>query len=275
MPLSCENPQIATRSEKEQKLASNTYMKEKLLLLEDEGHRLLTILPLEGQRAGEHFKLGGKEKKGRSHLSKSEGCTDPTAPSSGSSPKLAKSLQGIKSLALEKIADIVFSQKELGPQGLQWERVQASACSCRSPRIQQPPDGGTRSAQTLTSRRWGGHGHPHAPHAAHPSTHWDNGLRSSASPEKHALLAGCLESLLQSPFGERGEQPQVSTSARRAESCKGVSELPLEQLLGQVPKHASWVHTINTPYDHQSALWEWPWRFTTSGAIYSTVPQKE
>lgn len=49
MPLSCENPQIATCSEKEQKLFSATYMKEKILLLEDEGHRLLTILPLEGQ----------------------------------------------------------------------------------------------------------------------------------------------------------------------------------------------------------------------------------
>lgn len=68
MPLSCENPQIATCSEKEQKIFSATYMKEKILLLEDEGHRLLTILPLEGQRAGEHFKLGGKEKKGRSRL---------------------------------------------------------------------------------------------------------------------------------------------------------------------------------------------------------------
>jgi len=33
--------------------------------------------------------------------------------------------------------------------------------------------------------------------------------------------------------------------------------------------------TINTPYDHQSADESWPLRFTTSGAIYSTVPQNE
>lgn len=37
------------------------------LLLEDEGHRLLTVLPLEGQCPCEHFKLGGKGKKG-SHI---------------------------------------------------------------------------------------------------------------------------------------------------------------------------------------------------------------
>ena len=35
------------------------------------------------------------------------------------------------------------------------------------------------------------------------------------------------------------------------------------------------LHTIRTPYDHQSAANEWPLRDTTSGAIYSTVPQKE
>lgn len=52
---------------------------------------------------------------------------------------------------------------------------------------------------------------------------------------------------LQSPFRELGEHPQVSTSARRAESCNGVSELPLEQLPSQVPKPSSWVRTINTP----------------------------
>lgn len=33
--------------------------------------------------------------------------------------------------------------------------------------------------------------------------------------------------------------------------------------------------TMSTPYDHQSALWVWPRRFTTSGAMYSTVPQNE
>lgn len=33
--------------------------------------------------------------------------------------------------------------------------------------------------------------------------------------------------------------------------------------------------TISTPYDHQSALCVCPRRFTTSGAMYSTVPQNE
>jgi len=33
--------------------------------------------------------------------------------------------------------------------------------------------------------------------------------------------------------------------------------------------------TINTPYDHQSAEESWPLRLTTSGAMYSTVPQNE
>ena len=32
---------------------------------------------------------------------------------------------------------------------------------------------------------------------------------------------------------------------------------------------------MRTPKDHQSALWSWPLRLTTSGAMYSTVPQKE
>jgi hypothetical protein len=35
------------------------------------------------------------------------------------------------------------------------------------------------------------------------------------------------------------------------------------------------IHTIRTPYDHQSAANECPLRDTTSGAMYSTVPQKE
>lgn len=69
MPLSCEKPQTATCSEKEQQACPlYTHTEEKLLLLEDEGHCLLTILPLERQRASEHFKLGGKENKGRSHV---------------------------------------------------------------------------------------------------------------------------------------------------------------------------------------------------------------
>lgn len=33
--------------------------------------------------------------------------------------------------------------------------------------------------------------------------------------------------------------------------------------------------TMSTPKDHQSALCVWPRRFTTSGAMYSMVPQKE
>ena len=33
--------------------------------------------------------------------------------------------------------------------------------------------------------------------------------------------------------------------------------------------------TIKTPKLHQSAANEWPFRLTTSGAIYSTVPQNE
>ena len=33
--------------------------------------------------------------------------------------------------------------------------------------------------------------------------------------------------------------------------------------------------TMSTPKDHQSALCVWPLRFTTSGAMYSIVPQKE
>jgi hypothetical protein len=35
------------------------------------------------------------------------------------------------------------------------------------------------------------------------------------------------------------------------------------------------VPTIRTPKLHQSAAKEWPLRFTTSGAMYSTVPQNE
>lgn len=34
-------------------------------------------------------------------------------------------------------------------------------------------------------------------------------------------------------------------------------------------------HTMSTPKDHQSALCVCPLLLTTSGAIYSTVPQKE
>lgn len=34
-------------------------------------------------------------------------------------------------------------------------------------------------------------------------------------------------------------------------------------------------HTMSTPKDHQSALCVWPRRFTTSGAMYSIVPQNE
>lgn len=33
--------------------------------------------------------------------------------------------------------------------------------------------------------------------------------------------------------------------------------------------------TMSTPKDHQSALCVWPRRFTTSGAMYSMVPQNE
>lgn len=33
--------------------------------------------------------------------------------------------------------------------------------------------------------------------------------------------------------------------------------------------------TMSTPYDHQSAEESWPFRLMTSGAMYSTVPQKE
>lgn len=33
--------------------------------------------------------------------------------------------------------------------------------------------------------------------------------------------------------------------------------------------------TIKTPKDHQSALWVWPRLLTTSGAMYSMVPQNE
>ena len=33
--------------------------------------------------------------------------------------------------------------------------------------------------------------------------------------------------------------------------------------------------TIRTPYDHQSAAVPWPFLLTTSGAMYSTVPQNE
>lgn len=35
------------------------------------------------------------------------------------------------------------------------------------------------------------------------------------------------------------------------------------------------LRTISTPRDHQSALCVCPLLLTTSGAIYSTVPQKE
>ena len=33
--------------------------------------------------------------------------------------------------------------------------------------------------------------------------------------------------------------------------------------------------TMRTPNDHQSAVVPWPFLLTTSGAMYSTVPQKE
>jgi hypothetical protein len=35
------------------------------------------------------------------------------------------------------------------------------------------------------------------------------------------------------------------------------------------------ISNINTPKLHQSAAWSWPVRLTTSGAMYSTVPQNE
>lgn len=38
---------------------------------------------------------------------------------------------------------------------------------------------------------------------------------------------------------------------------------------------ASTALTMSTPKDHQSALCVWPRRFTTSGAMYSMVPQNE
>lgn len=74
---------------------------------------------------------------------------------------------------------------------------------------------------------------------------------------------------------------------------KVYSEYKPQQHNGQLPKLANRVKiprstsvhyiklgneiysTIRTPNDHQSALWLWPRLFTTSGAMYSTVPQKE
>ena len=47
-------------------------------------------------------------------------------------------------------------------------------------------------------------------------------------------------------------------------------------------RHAPWkgrlpvsISNMSTPSDHQSAAVEWPRRLTTSGAMYSTVPQNE
>lgn len=74
---------------------------------------------------------------------------------------------------------------------------------------------------------------------------------------------------------------------------KSLFRIQPQQHNGQLSKLAKWVKiprstsehyvklgneiysTIRTPNDHQSALWLWPRLFTTSGAMYSTVPQKE
>ena len=40
-------------------------------------------------------------------------------------------------------------------------------------------------------------------------------------------------------------------------------------------KFANYNLTMSTPYDHQSDAVPWPLRLTTSGAMYSTVPQNE
>lgn len=41
------------------------------------------------------------------------------------------------------------------------------------------------------------------------------------------------------------------------------------------PSQSARTLTIKTPKDHQSALWVWPRLLTTSGAMYSMVPQNE
>ena len=48
--------------------------------------------------------------------------------------------------------------------------------------------------------------------------------------------------------------------------------LRLSEEKGRSPVSISY---IRTPKDHQSAVWSWPRRETTSGAMYSTVPQNE
>lgn len=49
----------------------------------------------------------------------------------------------------------------------------------------------------------------------------------------------------------------------------------LRLILNKHPSQSARTLTIKTPKDHQSALWVWPRLLTTSGAMYSMVPQNE
>ncbi|TNN43853.1 hypothetical protein EYF80_045947 [Liparis tanakae] len=69
-----------------------------------------------------------------------------------------------------------------------------------------------------------------------------------------------------------GGTPGESKIMRK--SIYGGEETVALDLLGAIGTRP-WRENSVTPNDHQSALWSCPCLFTTSGAMYSTVPQKE
>mmetsp|Transcript_28343 Transcript_28343/g.74400 ORF Transcript_28343/g.74400 Transcript_28343/m.74400 type:complete len:234 (+) Transcript_28343:1072-1773(+) len=67
-----------------------------------------------------------------------------------------------------------------------------------------------------------------------------------------------------------------------AESCRGIASRALKIIVIVVLRLSEWkgrspvsISYMRTPNDHQSAIQSWPFRLTTSGAMYSTVPQNE
>lgn len=159
-------------------------------------------------------------------------------------------------------------------EGAWFTRFAVGMCSSQCLLLLEPSDSATarRWHQICTDTDIPALGWTRTPPRRASHAHWDHSLRSSPFPQNPGWMPG---QPVTEPFrGAWRTSPgqHICLTCRITSGCFRATAGAAPELK---PKPASRVRTINTPYDHQSALWEWPWRFTTSGAIYSTVPQKE
>lgn len=108
-----------------------------------------------------------------------------------------------------------------------------------------------------------------------------SGIGGPPCPESHK--GHCFPRVTPGPLNPRSGralrgQPRGHLGDGR---CHAASPSSHEHIISQAyhttstPSHEHAIHTMSTPKDHQSALCVWPRRFTTSGAMYSMVPQNE